>query len=66
MGKPKSWVAVPAAMLWVCGVLGAADAKQPMIGEPAPAFQLESLEGKRVALQEFKGKFVVLHFGTGW
>ncbi len=43
-----------------------AEMKQPMLGEPAPAFRLQSLEGRGVALQDFKGKFVVLHFGTGW
>lgn len=60
--------------LWVAGMLmvaagalaAAADRPQPMIGEPAPAFSLESLEGKRVSLEDFRGKYVVLHFGAGW
>ncbi len=46
--------------------LGAAEKKQPMVGEPAPAFRLQTLEGKTLALADQRGKFVVLHFGTGW
>lgn len=52
--------------LWASSALVAAERPQPMIGQPAPALALQSLEGKRVALQGFKGKFVVLHFGAGW
>lgn len=43
-----------------------AAAEQPMIGAPAPAFALESLSGETVALEDFRGKIVVLHFGAGW
>ncbi len=50
----------------VCTILMAADIKQPMIGQPAPAFVLQNLDGKMVALSDFKGKYVVLHFGAGW
>lgn len=39
---------------------------QPWIGKPAPAFNLSTLDGRRLALSDLKGKFVVLHFGTGW
>jgi cytochrome c biogenesis protein CcmG, thiol:disulfide interchange protein DsbE len=44
----------------------ASDLKQPMIGEPAPAFVLKSLDGKTVSLQEQRGKFVVLHIAASW
>ncbi len=50
----------------VCTILMAGDTKQGMIGKPAPAFVLQNLDGKMVALSDFKGKVVVLHFGTGW
>ncbi len=53
-------------LLMVCAVLTASDARQPMIGQAAPAFSLQSLDGRRVALSDFKGKYVVLHFGAGW
>jgi cytochrome oxidase Cu insertion factor (SCO1/SenC/PrrC family) len=36
------------------------------IGEAAPAFNLESLQGERVALADLLGKFVVIHFATSW
>ena len=39
---------------------------QPMIGEAAPAFTLENLQGKKVALADLRGKFVVIHFATSW
>jgi cytochrome c biogenesis protein CcmG/thiol:disulfide interchange protein DsbE len=44
----------------------ARDQKQPMIGEPAPAFSLKSLDGKIVSLEQQRGKFVVLHFAASW
>jgi cytochrome oxidase Cu insertion factor (SCO1/SenC/PrrC family) len=39
---------------------------QPKIGEVAPAFNLETLQGKKVALADLRGKFVVIHFATSW
>lgn len=48
----------------VPGRVAAAD--QPMIGEPAPGFRLESLSGEVVDLQGLRGKIVVLHFATSW
>ena len=43
-----------------------AAAEQPMTGEPAPDFRLESLDGDTGALSDFRGDYVVLHFGAGW
>ena len=39
---------------------------QPWIGQAAPSFALPTLDGKAVSLADFKGKFLVLHFGAGW
>ena len=39
---------------------------QPKIGEAAPAFNLETLQGEDVALADLLGKFVVIHFATSW
>lgn len=39
---------------------------QPMIGDPAPPFGLEGIEGKNYALADQLGKLVVIHFGTSW
>jgi peroxiredoxin Q/BCP len=32
------------------------------VGKPAPAFSLESTEGKKIALKDLKGKTIVLYF----
>src|SRR5258708_21151139 len=34
----------------------------PAVGNTAPSFTLNSQEGKRVSLEEFRGKWVVLYF----
>ncbi len=39
---------------------------QPKIGEAAPLFNLEDLQGDKVALADLQGKFVVIHFATSW
>lgn len=36
------------------------------IGEPAPGFQLKSLDGKEYSTNDLKGKWVVLGFMTTW
>jgi peroxiredoxin len=41
-----------------------ADAADP--GTPAPAWQLQDLNGKTVQLSDFKGKVVILDFWTTW
>jgi peroxiredoxin len=39
---------------------------QPMIGQPAPSFELKSLEGNNYSLAQLKGKVVLIHFATTW
>ena len=41
-------------------------ARQPMLGEPAPAFSLADLQGKTLSLADLRGRLVVLHFGASW
>lgn len=36
------------------------------IGEPAPKFTLESLDGKKISLSDYKGKVVILDFFALW
>lgn len=38
--------------------------QQPMIGQPAPLFQLKALDGKTYSLEQLKGRYVVVHFAT--
>jgi len=40
--------------------------EQPMIGEAAPGFDLPATDGSHVALEDLRGKFAVVHFGTSW
>jgi hypothetical protein len=56
---------LPAAALLLAAA-GLAQVKQPWIGNPAPSFSLSTLDGKKLALSDLKGKLVVLHFGAGW
>ena len=42
------------------------DLEEPYIGEAAPTFELVSLEGETVSLDNLKGSPVVIHFGTSW
>ena len=44
----------------------AGELPQPKIGEAAPAFSLETLQGEKLALVDLRGKFVVIHFATSW
>ncbi len=56
------------------GVSGAADLGDrlfdlqliPLDSEPAPAFTLESLDGKKASLSDYRGKPVLLYFWASW
>lgn len=52
----------------LCSALVSASeiASHPMIGEPAPAFELAEVGGDSLDLAGFRGRFVVIHFGTSW
>lgn len=41
-------------------------AKNAMVGQPAPDFSLEDLNGKQLALSSLRGKYVVLDFWGSW
>jgi cytochrome c biogenesis protein CcmG/thiol:disulfide interchange protein DsbE len=38
----------------------------PLTGKPAPAFALEDLSGKKVSLNSYKGKAVLINFWATW
>jgi hypothetical protein len=40
--------------------------ERPMLGEPAPSFRLPDLSGELLGLEDLRGRFIVLHFGTSW
>lgn len=39
---------------------------QPMVGNRAPAFDLATVQGGRLSLDQLKGQIIVLHFGASW
>lgn len=41
-------------------------ASPPLVGGPAPHFNLKALEGQTIDLSDFKGRFVVLNFWATW
>lgn len=40
--------------------------EQPLLGQPAPLFELKSIDGKTYSLEQQKGKYVVIHFAATW
>ena len=49
------------------GASSAADERHPLLGAPAPAFELASADGKRkVSLEQFAGKVTVVDFWATW
>jgi hypothetical protein len=47
--------------------VSANDPAAVMLGERAPAFSLKEVRtGETHSLEDFRGKFVVLHFGASW
>lgn len=43
-----------------------ANLKTVQIGQPAPAFTINTIDGKKVSLADFKGKYVLLDFWASW
>jgi cytochrome c biogenesis protein CcmG, thiol:disulfide interchange protein DsbE len=41
-------------------------AKPPPLGQPAPPFEVTTLDGQKVTLAELKGKVVILNFWATW
>lgn len=63
----KSSRLVASSLVWMLiSAVVATAADHPMMGQPAPAFDLVSLDGDRVSSQDYRGRFIVLHFGAGW
>ena len=59
------------AIAWRAAFLGVAaliaiGARGPLIGQPAPDFQLTLVDGSKVSLDQLKGDVVVLNFWATW
>ncbi len=67
MASIKSKVFLRSLLILFLSVFVSAMAKAPpLVGGPAPQFELETLDGDTVKLSDFKGKFVVLNFWATW
>jgi len=40
--------------------------QKPVIGKPAPDFQLKNLDGQSISLSDFRGKPVLINFWASW
>ena len=47
-------------------ITASAQELQPMLGQIAPPFSLNDLNGKTYSLEGLRGKFIVIHFATTW
>ncbi len=55
----------PAIMALSAG--GAEAVKQgPLLGKPAPAFQVRGIYNESLTLESFKGHILVMQFGASW
>ena len=49
------------------GAIAAEDPAASLLGQPAPSFRLKDvLSDREFALEDFRGRYVVLHFGASW
>lgn len=61
------WLLVPAIVLPLAWVLGSGLARPvPQVGDPAPSFELATIDGGRVSSDELAGRPYVLNFWASW
>lgn len=48
------------------GLANQADVPSPIVGQPAPNIELQTLNGARISLGDLKGKVVLLNFWATW
>lgn len=56
------WARVMFLSLFLLGMA----ASPPLVGGPAPSFQLETVDGQIVNMADLKGQFVILNFWATW
>ncbi len=73
--NPVRWAAVSVALALIVGWAIVAGqrlgqdpsvVRSPLLGKPAPAFDLPGLEGERVASRDFAGGLYVVNFWASW
>ena len=71
-GSPWRVALIAVAALVLAATVGAfaatspGDDAEPLNLRPAPAFDVETLEGKRLRLSDLRGKYVLLDFWATW
>lgn len=71
MSRHLRWLiplaAVPVLALLAYGFrLDPREVPSPLVGRPAPAFQLTGFDGQPVSLEQYRGQVVVLNFWASW
>jgi hypothetical protein len=69
-GKGSNWQGAWMAAVLLGGWAGdracAQDRQGPLLGKPAPAFQVQGIYGEPYSLQLFHGQILILQFGASW
>lgn len=61
------WLAIPVLVLPLAWVLGAGLARPvPRVGDPAPAFELTTIDGRTISSSDLEGRAYVLNFWASW
>jgi len=60
------WVLKRVGGLGIFMVLLGMAGRPPLVGGPAPEFQLETVEGPSVSLSDYRGQVVLLNFWATW
>ena len=60
--REKIVMALVVAIFGLTTIVGCGTAKVPQVGDKAPAFTLQSIEGKNISLSDFQGKIVLIVF----
>jgi peroxiredoxin len=58
----KTSIVLAVAALILMAMVGCGTTQIPQVGDKAPAFTLESTDGKKVSLSDFQGKIVLIVF----
>jgi cytochrome c biogenesis protein CcmG, thiol:disulfide interchange protein DsbE len=57
---------IRSALIWATILATPVAAKSPAIGQPAPDFQVTTLDGQKIALADLRGNVIVLNFWATW
>ena len=73
--RPIRWIALTAGAVLIVGLgimfglrleQGVQPAETPLLGKPAPGFDLSGLQGGRIRLADYPGHVIVVNFWASW